>query len=461
MIIRNYLNRFTIGLAAFSLLVLSPRPAFPQAAQQSQAPTYTLPEYNAEQAAAAEKDPSTRIKLLDAFVAQFPNSTLMQYIYQFYYQSYYQLKNCAKSLEYADKLIALGDKADLTTRVKALQDRVQLFGVCFDPKAADAHDQLIKERDAALLGAKLFPDLKKTPNSPVTDDQVKAGIAFFEAAAGIANLQLKDFAAAVEAFKAVLAINPNDAVSSYRLGLAYLGMTPPQYIDGFWAVARAVDLKIPDPKVKDYLRTRILAYEQPGCDNQVDAQLSELLQLAMNAPERPATYTIPSHDDLMKIGQASTIITVLADLSAGGDKAKMTWLAICGAEFPEVVGKIVNVQKSDISVDFMVFTSANADEMQAATTANMDVKVWTAAKPGGAAAATGATAAAVAPQPDVVRLEKDDPIRFSGMLASYDPSPFLLHWDQVTVDPTTIPPDKSTPAKHPPAHKPAPKPPSN
>lgn len=458
MIIRNHLNKFAIALAALSLVSLPARAATPQAAQQSQQPSYTLPEYNAEQAAAAEKDPQARIKLLDAFVAQYPNSTLLPYIYQFYYQTYYQLKNYAKAIEYADKLVALGDKAEISVRVPAIQARVQLFGLVFDPKAADAHDQLVRQRDAALLGVKLLPDLKKVPNTTVTDDQIKAGTAYMEAAIGAASTQLKDYPAAIDAFKAVLTINPKDAVSSYRLGLAYLNSTPPQYLDGFWQLARAIDLKIPDDaKVKDYLRSRILAYEQPGCDSQVDAQLSELLQLAANAPDRPATYTIPSHDDLAKIGQSSTIITVINDLSAGGDKAKMTWLAICGAEFPEVVGKIIDVQKSDAYVDFMVFTSDNADQMQAATTANMDVKVWIAPKPGAAAGAP-----AVTPQPDVVRLQKDDPIRFSGALVSYDPSPFLLHWDQVKVDPSVIPPpEKAGAPKRPAPRKPAPKPSEN
>ena len=455
MITRKCLNGMAIILAALMVVSLLSRPAAAQDAAANQAPTYTLPEYNAEQAAAAEKDPATKIKMLDAFVAQFPNSTLMEYVYQFYYAAYYQLKNYAKAIEYCDKLIALDDKAELTLRVQALQARVQLFPLGFDAKAADAHDQLVKERDAALMGVKLFPDLTKQPNSKVTDDQVKAGIAYLEAAAGMADTLLKDYPAAVQAYKAALAINQKDAVTSYRLGVALLAETPPQSLDGFWYLARAIDLKIPDDsKVKDYLRSRILAYEQPGCDSQVDAQLNELLQLGANSPDRPATYTIPSHDDLAKISQASTIITVITDLSAGGDKAKMTWLAICGAEFPEVVGKIVDVQKSDAYVDFMVFTSANSDEMQAATTANMDVKVWIAAKP--ASATPAGAAAPVPPQPDVVRLEKDDPIRFSGTLVSYDPTPFLLHWDQVKVDPTTIP-EKTGGTKRP-VHKPAPKP---
>ncbi len=183
----------------------------------------------------------------------------------------------------------------------------------------------------------------------------------------------------MNAFKAALANKPDDAVSAYRLGLAYLAMNPPQALDGFWALARAVNLKVPDSdKVKDYLRAKVLAYEQPGCDNQVDAQVGEMLQLAANSPERPATYMIPSADDLNKVRQSSNIITVISDLNGGGDKAKMTWLAICGAEFPEVVGKIIDEQKTDASIDFMVYTGATPEDMQAATMSNMDVKVWTA-----------------------------------------------------------------------------------
>jgi hypothetical protein len=245
----------------------------------------------------------------------------------------------------------------------------------------------------------------------------------------------------VAAYKIVLANTPNDALTSYRIGLAYLAMNPPQTLDGIWAVARAIDLKIPDAdKVKDYLRKTIVNYEQPTCDTLVDGQINELLQLAANSPGRPDSYTIPAAADLRKIAQSSTIVTVIADLGAGGDKAKMTWLAICGAEFPEVVGKIIDVQKADASVDFLVYFGATQEDVEAATTANMDVKVWIAPKPGGAATD-------IPPQPDVVRLQKDDPIRFSGTLLSYDPSPFLLHWDKVKVDPTIIP-EKGKPAGH-------------
>src|ERR1700737_5244093 len=72
---------------------------------------YTRAEYNAYQAAAAERNPAQQIKMLDDFVAKYPNSALLIYIYPLYYNAYSQLKNWPKVIEYADKLLAM-DKVD-------------------------------------------------------------------------------------------------------------------------------------------------------------------------------------------------------------------------------------------------------------------------------------------------------------------------------------------------------------
>jgi tetratricopeptide (TPR) repeat protein len=410
-----------------------------QAQDQTAKPTYTIPEYNAFQAANAEKDPQARLKLLDDFGAKFPSSTLNPYVYQLYVKTYTELKSYPKVIEYADKLTALGDKVDIPTRLGALQSRCQVFPYAFNAKAPDATDQLNKERDAAQEGAKLLAAFTKPAGVTMTDaqfeEQKKPGIAFFQSAAGFACYQLKDYPCAITAFKAVLALTPTDAVASYRMGVAYLEMKPPQPLDGFWALGRAINLKIPDSdKIKDYLRRQILAYEQPGCDSLADAQLNELLQLSANSPDRPATYTIPSADDLNKIRTSSNILTVLADLKAGGDKAKMTWLALCGAEFPEVVGKLIDITPGTDSVQLKLYTGATPEEIQAATTSNLDVKV--------------------VGQPEASRLEKEQGVRFSGTMVGYDPEPnFMLHWDKAKVNAEDIPTEKGGAKK--PVHKPA------
>ena len=105
---------------------------------------------------------------------------------------------------------------------------------------------------------KLLLRCKEGESGDPSDDKIKALESALDGAAGAADGLLKDYSAAVEAYKAQLALNPNDPVASYHLGLAYLQSTPPQSLDGFWALARAVDLKIQDAdKVKDYLRKTI------------------------------------------------------------------------------------------------------------------------------------------------------------------------------------------------------------
>lgn len=426
-----------MGMLLLALIMLGlpvQRAAAGNRPQDQSKPTYTIPEYNAFQAARAETNAQARVKLLDDFVAKFPNSTLMTYVYQLYYTTYAELKNYPKTIEYVDKLLALGDKLDAGTRLGAIQERVKDFPAVYNPKAPDANDQLTKQKDTALLGVQLLQAFPKPANATMTDEQFaeqkKPGIIFFYGAAGFAQSQLKDYPGAIKSFQASLELSPNDAVTAYRLGLAYLEMKPPQALDGFWAVARAISLKIPDDaKVKDYLRRQILAYEQPGCDSLVDAQLNELLQLAAGAATRPATYTIPSSADLDKIRQSSNILTVLTALKGGGDQAKMTWLAICGAEFPEVVGKVIDVKPGTDFVELLLYTGATPEEIQAATTANLDVKV--------------------VGQPEASRIEKEDGVRFSGTLASYDPDPaFMLHWDKAKVNPEDIPAEKGKHGPH-------------
>ena len=414
-----------IVLALTLFLCWQVKPAAAQDAPAQQ-PAYTIPEYNAFQACNAEKNAQTRLKCLDDFVGKFPKSTLMKYIDQMYWGTYNELKNYPKVTEYADKYVAESDaKADNAARVQAYYSRCAVFEFAYNPKAADSAEQLNKAKSACQDGLTALNSLAKPDN--MTDqqfaDQKKPVAALFYDTVGFAELQLKDYPSAATAFKNALTNAPTDGVAEYRLGVAYLQENPPLSMDGFWALARAVALKAPgDAQIKDYLRKQLVRYQQSGCDNLIDSQMSELLQLAAGAPDRPATYSIPSAADLDKVRQGLNILSVLTDLGGGGDKAKMTWLAVCGSDFPEVVGKVIEVTPGTDTVELHVFTGATSDEMEKATTANMDVKI--------------------AGQPEASRLQKDDGVRFSGTLTGYDPSPFMLHWEKGKVNAEDIPPEK-------------------
>jgi tetratricopeptide (TPR) repeat protein len=409
-------------------------------------PPYTMPEYNAEQACANDKNPSSQVKCLDDFVSKYPNSNLLIYVYPMYYQAYFQLKNHAKVIEYADKMVALGDKADANSKYAALYARALAFG------SMDATGQAGQAKgalEAAEAGLKLIAELKKPDNldEAAFAEQKKQAASYLNGTAAQAAMVGKDYPNAIKYYKAVLAGQPKpevEAITEYRLGTAYLGSNPPQQMDGFWHVARAITSKGATQQqvtqLKTYLRKLVVNYQQAACDNLIDAEFNELLQLAGSSPDKPDTYKIPSAVDLDAARKDMTIASVITDLKVGGDKAKVTWLASCGLEFPDVPGKLMEITPGATANDPIVlkvaFVTSDA-EFQAATTPNMEVKV--------------------VGQPEAAKLEKDNPVRFTGTLMSYDPDPaFMLHWDKAKVNAEDIPADK-TPAKKPPVRRPAPK----
>src|SRR5271155_3327930 len=160
-----------ILFTALALICIPARPVAAQAQQDQSKVTYTIPEYNAFQAARAETNAQNRLKLLDDFVTKFPSSTLMTYVDQLYISTYTELKNYPKVIEYADKLLAMGDKIDTGTRLQVLQTRVQVFPFAFNPKDPDAHYKLFKDRDAPKKGADFPAKYPNPADSKLTDEQ--------------------------------------------------------------------------------------------------------------------------------------------------------------------------------------------------------------------------------------------------------------------------------------------------
>jgi hypothetical protein len=313
--------------------------------------------------------------------------------------------------------------------------------------AAEQAAGAAKAREAAQLGLKTLDEIKK-PDTMSDADFTKGKLqptVLFNFTAGNAAMIVKDYPAAIQSFKAVLALNPDDLSTNYSLGQAYRALNPPQHMDAFWYFAKAVTSKAATQaqadKVKKFLKGLVVNYQGGNvCDSLTDGEMNELLQLASTSAERPGSYTFPSAAEIAATQKDMTIATVFADLKAGGDKAKLTWLAACGLEFPDVPGKLLEVVPGTDSVLLkMAFVTSEA-EFGAATTPNMDVKV--------------------VGQPQAAKLEKESAPRFTGTLVSYDPDPtFFLHWDKAKVNEEDLPKEKAAPKK-PPVHKPAAKKPA-
>ncbi|HEV2386870.1 MAG TPA: hypothetical protein VGS20_06390 [Candidatus Acidoferrales bacterium] len=451
----------TLGCAAAGLVVT----AGAMAQEQQQQPAYTYAEYNAYTAATKETNLEQRIKLLDDFVSKFPNSTLMPYVYQTYYQTYNQLKQYDKAIEYADKLVDSTDKTvDNGMRLTAIYAREVAFNYSFDEKAPDATAKAQKAHDDAVLGLKLLDQIVKPANTPQEnfDKQKQTVAGLFTYTEGASALALKNYPEAEKAFHTSLTGDPNNAVTYFRLGLAYLSQakdeaaaapspattppaaTPPagatpvaatqaplpgpsagqdDYLKGFWALARSIALRGPtEAQVRTYLQNQMLVFQKTGCQDLLTAQMNDLLQQATSTTsiDPPATYSIPSGAQLSQYLQSTNLFNIMQDLQSGGDRAKFVWLAVCGNEFPDVPAKVIEAAQSADGMDFHMFSGATPADIQGATAANEEVKVVN--------------------QPDAQRVAKDNIVRFTGTLASYDPAPnFMLHWDKASINVADIP----------------------
>jgi tetratricopeptide (TPR) repeat protein len=401
---------------------------------QQQKPNYTLAEYNAYQAAHNEKDPQMRLKDLDDFVMKFPGSALMLYIAGDYYRTYYAVKNYPKTIEYVDRILAMPDLAkpeQMGTRLEALGYRAQAMLYGSGEKDLQTPDAYTKAKEASAQGLQTLSQWQKPQG--MSDEQFannKKGLGvLFNSVAGIAESGLKDYKGAADSYKAVLALDPSDAVTHFRLGVAYLQEMPPDAPDGFWELSRSIALKGPgEAQVRTYLRNQLLHYQQPSCDKLADDEMNQMITLAGTSADRPASMTIPSAEDLQKARDDTA--NFLPWLQEGGDHGRVMWLATCGLEYPDVGVKVLDIMPGDNdSFTLKVYRPAAADpdaaakEMDAATMPNMEVHV--------------------AGQPDVKRLMKDDAVRFTGTLKDYQQSPFMLVWDNSKVNPEDLQPAPS------------------
>ena len=435
-------------LPVLALLLFVSRPAAAQEKQDCSGPGqhYTMAEYNMYTAASSEKNPAAQIKLLDDFTAKYPNSCLLNYIYPLYYKNYFSQKNNQKAIEYCDKMLALPEgRITPAERYDAYFVRAYAYNAIQtpDPETSKA------ARAASLAGLKVLDQLPK----PDGEDDAKfaadkkQSVVIFTGTAATAAMAAKDYPAAIEHYKAVLVLAPDDLVSNYRLAQAYMAVNPAQPLEGMWYYGRAATNKSASEQqsksIKSYLR-KVIANYQGGtvCDALTDAEMNELLQLAPNSVNRPASYKLVSSAELDAARKDMTIATLVTDLKGGGDKAKLTWTAACGLEFPDVLGKLIEIKAGPDTIELKTAFVTSEAEFDAASVANLDVIIKT------------------SEQPDAAKLEKGNPVRFTGTLESYDPDPaFMLHWDKAKVNTEDLP--KTSGPKKPPVRKPAPKKPGN
>jgi tetratricopeptide (TPR) repeat protein len=391
-----------------------------QAAGQSQAPGYGPDAYKFFNDCKAMTDPNQELGCLDKWMTTFSKTDpgLLFYVYVEYFKAYPMVKDYPKAVDACDKLLSLPN-LDPITHYQVLLSRAQNFMSGIKTKELSTPAAIGAARDAARQGLKDWDTLKK-PDATSQADWDKSrrdGTGYLWSVVAQTSSMLKDLPAVVEAYKAILALDPNDGTSYYAIGNAYLQMTPPQTLDGFWNIARAISLKVQgEAAVRTYLKNLVQRY-QGGlvqCDPLIDQEVNQMIALAAGSPDRPASFTLPTGEDLQKAQQDTA--NFIPYLREGGDHGKLMWLAVCGLEYTDFVSKIIAVDlpaadaQPDAPVVLHLFTGATKEETDAGTTANMEVKI--------------------VGQPDAKRAQAGDELRFTATLTTYDPTPFMLHWDK-------------------------------
>src|SRR5713226_5348130 len=254
-------------------------------ASPSQAPVIKDPaEYNAYVGAVQQNDPAAKISGLEAFLAQYPNSVMKTQALEILMGTYQQTGNQAKTLDAATKLV----QAD-PNNVRALALLAYLKRTMAQA-GQNPQQNLADAKKYGQMGVDALPKFNKPEGTSDADfqkmkDQM-AGI--FNAAIGIAALQDKDFPTAVKPLRVAADGNPQDFSVVYPLALAYLGQTPPDYINGIWFAARAAAVAPPQAQaqIEKYARSQYVKYHAG------DDGWPQVLAKAKASPTQPQDFAI-------------------------------------------------------------------------------------------------------------------------------------------------------------------------
>ena len=409
----------------------------PQAAKTPQ--WKSRDEYDAFTAMTTEKDPNKKIALAEAFIQKYPTSDFKSGAYLTEMQVYYQLGKSDQSLDAAKKVLTVDPD-----NLEALAFLSYVFPFTFKADDPDAAAKLTQADANAHHGLDVLQNFQKPAGA--TDEQFKQYVdpkrAIFNSTIGFVALQRKDYATAITAFKAAAAGNPSDIYTFYRLGLAYMLSTPPDYDNGLWNLARAAGLaqaaKTPDAAaIQKYFEQSYVSRHGSNAGE------DDVLNQAKASVTPPDGFKVALAERHKPTGnQAIDYFYSLEDtLKAGGDQGKQVWDQTKGQPFG-YGGKVVSAEKG-LDPDTTLVGIAITDESKAADTADIILRDK---------------------QPDAKYLQKGDLIgSFKGTIVDNSLNPnFSLSLDG-TVDDDSLAAAKDQNKSHPkaPVHKPPVHKPSN
>lgn len=369
-------------------------------------------EYNAFNAMAKESDPNKKIALGKAFLEKYANSDFAYLAHEALMGAYQQLGDSAKAVTEAHAV--LKDDPD---NLDALRYLSFAFPYTFKPTDPNATQDLSQAKQIAQHGLDALAKLQKPANASQEqfDTAVKALRSIFNGTLGFVALQQKDYAGAISHLKESLQDNPKDMYANYRLGVAYLSQTPPDYNDGFWYVARAVALgrgssSADESGIGKYLKGTYACYHG-GLDG-----LDQIISQAGNSETPPPGLQVsalaapaPTGNDQLDSFNKVTYPLKVEGCPSVVDQA---WTQLKGQPLG-LAGWVHAVSKGTAPGSYVVQISL--DQSKATDSYQIELRDSS--------------------QPKVSALGEGDGVHFQGSMASYTTTPtFVLTLDQGKID---------------------------
>jgi tetratricopeptide (TPR) repeat protein len=425
--------RKTTLLLSFALLVGVAFGAALARATQAKQPQYKSPEEgNAYNTLYNEKDPAKKISLAEAFIQKFPDTDFKEGVYYMEMKAYQQLNDVAKVTDAARKVVEVNP------------DNIEAYGVfcLYFPYAFKADDpeaaaKLAGAETMAQKGLEALQRLQKPAS--VTDEQfnqyVKVQRAIANNGRAFVALQRKDYAAAITSLKAAVEDDPSDFLTFYRLGLAYLYSSPPDYDNGVWNLGRSVALAKAAQKpgaegIEKDLKRVYIGYHGN------DEGLPDIIAQAGSSPTPPEGFKVSPMEVPKPTGNASIdgFNQTFFQLKLGGERAQKLWDGLKGEPFG-VGGFVESVEKGTEAGVYLVRIDVLNQSKAADGMYDMELRDST--------------------QPNVKNLGKGDAVHFKGTISAYTVTPSLvITLDRATINDDEIPDQPKVAPKPKPKAKP-------
>ncbi len=341
-----------------------------QAAQPQQKTIKDPAEYNAYMSAISAQDPNAKAQALEAFLQQYPNTVVKEETLEQLMGAYQAANNAPKMSDAANRLLQVNPNNIRALALLTFVTRSQAAQQTSAPQAAQLYAQAAQYAQRGLQAADTMPRPAGISDADYTKLQNGVKV-IFNGAIGMDALQRKDYATAQKALAAAIAVpeDANNLQDVYPLATAYLQANPPDYINGLFYAARAVDLSANNPAAQQQIN-KFAQYYYKKYHGGTDGW-DQVLQAAQNSPAPPAGFTItPAPPPPTPCEFADTIMKQNPDVSqmAYGD-----WLFVLGsgnqkdadAVWAFLNGKGIPVSSPEHPAKVI---SATAEELQLATT---------------------------------------------------------------------------------------------